>query len=62
MVIIGAVTNFHVSLPTFMRLRGATDAVDMKRRFIDTLDKLIRARLAPPPAGFPHQKEKRRPR
>lgn len=53
MVIIGAVTNFHVSLPTFMRLRGATDAVELKRRFIDTLDNLIRATLAPPPAGSP---------
>lgn len=45
MLIIGAVTNFHVSLPTFMRLRGVTDAIDMKRRFIDTLDNLIRATL-----------------
>lgn len=62
MVIIGAVTNFHVSLPTFMRLRGATDATETKRRFIDTLDMLIRATLAPPPAGSPHQKEKRRAR
>ena len=45
MLLIGAVTNFHISLPAFMKLRGVTDAVDMKRRFIDTLDNLIRATL-----------------
>ena len=47
MLIIGAVTNFHVSLPTFMRLRGASDPLDMKQRFINTLDQLIRTTLAP---------------
>lgn len=48
MLIIGAVTNFHVSLPTFMRLRGASDPLDMKQRFINTLDQLIRTNLSSP--------------
>lgn len=47
MLIVGSVTNFHVSLPTLMRLRGMVDAAEIKRRFINTLDRLIRAALSP---------------
>ncbi len=48
MLILGAVINFHISLPTFMVLRGVGDRLELKRRFMDTLDQLLRTALLSP--------------
>lgn len=46
--LIGAVTYFHIALPTFVGVRGG-QARSLKRQFVDTVDELLRAALAPPP-------------
>lgn len=48
MALIGSVTYFNIALPTFIALRGG-QARDLKRQFIDTLDEMLRATLAPAP-------------
>ena len=48
MLILGAVTNFHISLPTFMALRGTVDRLELKRRFMDTLDQFLGMALSSP--------------
>ncbi len=48
MLILGAVINFHISLPTFMVLRGTVDRLGLKRRFMDTLDQHRGAALSSP--------------
>ncbi|MCZ7657782.1 MAG: TetR/AcrR family transcriptional regulator [Xanthobacteraceae bacterium] len=44
MLVIGAVSYFQIALPTFVAVRGGETRV-LKRRFIDTLDELIRSSL-----------------
>jgi TetR/AcrR family transcriptional regulator len=48
MLILGAVINFHISLPTFMALRGTVDRLELKRRFMDTLDQFLSMALSSP--------------
>lgn len=45
MLVLGAVSYFHVSLPTFMVLRDSSDRLKLKRRFMDTVHQLLRAAL-----------------
>lgn len=51
MMILGAVINFHIALPTFMALRGKVDRPELRRRFMDTLDQFLRMALSSPPKG-----------
>ena len=48
MLVLGAVINFHISLPTFMALRGTGDRLALKRRFQDTLDQFLSMALSSP--------------
>lgn len=46
MCLIGAVTYFNIALPTYIGVRGG-QARDLKRQFVDTIDEMLRATLAP---------------
>ena len=48
MMILGAVINFHIAMPTFMALRGKVDRLELRRRFMNTLDQFLSMALSSP--------------
>jgi AcrR family transcriptional regulator len=58
MIVIGAVTYFSIALPTISGIDNKADTASLRRRFLETIDRVIDA--AYQPAGHPRRSSSKR--